>query len=107
MDIPPRAPGAGQTRIEGMDLLVCQLGTTRSISTLLQRVGRAEHRRGGLPKGRLFPLTRDELVECVAAVRQPRPRDGANALARPEKARHASESRSVTADGVRRKISEP
>jgi ATP-dependent helicase Lhr and Lhr-like helicase len=49
--------------------LVCQLGTTRSIATLLQRVGRAEHRRGGLPKGRLFPLTRDELVECVAAVR--------------------------------------
>src|SRR5580765_3906453 len=48
--------------------LVCQLGTTRSIATLLQRVGRAEHRRGGLPKGRLFPLTRDELVECVAAV---------------------------------------
>ena len=45
--------------------LVCQLGTTRSIATLLQRVGRAEHRRGGLPKGRLFPLTRDELVECV------------------------------------------
>ena len=48
--------------------LVCQLGTTRSIATLLQRVGRAEHRRGGLPKGRLFPLTRDELVECVAAL---------------------------------------
>ncbi len=52
--------------------LVCQLGTTRSIATLLQRVGRAEHRRGGLPKGRLFPLTRDELVECVAAVRSVR-----------------------------------
>ena len=48
--------------------LVCQLGTTRSIATLLQRVGRAEHRRGGLPKGRMFPLTRDELVECVAAL---------------------------------------
>lgn len=48
--------------------LVCQLGTTRSIATLLQRVGRAEHRRGGLPKGRLFPLTRDELVECVATL---------------------------------------
>jgi ATP-dependent Lhr-like helicase len=46
--------------------LVCQLGPTRSIATALQRVGRAEHRRGGLPKGRLFPLTRDELVECVA-----------------------------------------
>ena len=32
--------------------LVCQLGTTRSIATLLQRVGRAQHKRGGLPKGR-------------------------------------------------------
>jgi ATP-dependent Lhr-like helicase len=48
--------------------LVCQLGTTRSIATLLQRVGRAEHRRGGLPKGRLFPLTRDELVESLAVL---------------------------------------
>jgi ATP-dependent Lhr-like helicase len=48
--------------------LVCQLGSTRSIATLLQRVGRAEHRRSGLPKGRIFPLTRDELVECVAAL---------------------------------------
>jgi ATP-dependent Lhr-like helicase len=48
--------------------LVCQLGPTRSIATCLQRVGRAEHRRGGLPKGRLFPLTRDELVECVATL---------------------------------------
>src|SRR5213595_1135549 len=46
--------------------LACQLGTTRSIATLLQRVGRAEHNRGGLPKGRIFPLSRDELVECVA-----------------------------------------
>ncbi len=67
--------------------LVCQLGTTRSIATLLQRVGRAEHKRGGLPKGRLFPLTRDELVECVAMLQcvvsgeldriiiQPRPLD--------------------------------
>src|SRR5438309_622004 len=33
------------------------------------RVGRAEHKRGGLPKGRLFPLSRDELVECLAALR--------------------------------------
>jgi ATP-dependent Lhr-like helicase len=46
--------------------LVCQIGSTRSISALLQRVGRAEHKRGGLPKGRIFPLTRDELVECAA-----------------------------------------
>jgi ATP-dependent Lhr-like helicase len=49
--------------------LVCQLATTRSIATLLQRVGRAEHQRGGLPKGRIFPLSRDELVECAALLR--------------------------------------
>jgi ATP-dependent Lhr-like helicase len=49
--------------------LVCQLGSTRSIATLLQRVGRAEHKRSGLPKGRLFPLSRDELVECAALLR--------------------------------------
>jgi len=44
-------------------------GLNRSIAALLQRVGRAEHKRGGLPKGRLFPLSRDELVECLAALR--------------------------------------
>ncbi len=49
--------------------LVCQLGPTHSLATFLQRVGRAEHRRGGLPKGRLFPLSRDELVEGVAMLR--------------------------------------
>src|SRR6202162_3637180 len=49
--------------------LVCQFGTTRSIATLLQRVGRAEHKRSGLPKGRIFPLSRDELVECTALLR--------------------------------------
>jgi ATP-dependent Lhr-like helicase len=49
--------------------LVCQLGPTRSIATLLQRVGRASHKLGGVPKGRLFPLSRDELVECLATVR--------------------------------------
>ena len=52
--------------------LVCQLGTTRSIATLLQRVGRAEHKRGGLPKGRIFPLSRDELVESAALLRSVR-----------------------------------
>ncbi len=46
--------------------LVCQLGTPRSISTFLQRVGRANHAVGGVPKGRLLPLSRDELVECTA-----------------------------------------
>jgi len=49
--------------------LVCQLGTPRRISTFLQRVGRSGHTVQGTPKGRLFPLTRDELVECVAILR--------------------------------------
>jgi len=46
--------------------LVCQLGSPRSIATFLQRVGRADHTVRGLPTGRIYPLTRDELVECVA-----------------------------------------
>jgi len=46
--------------------LVCQVGSPRSIATLLQRVGRANHSRAGTPSGRLFPLSRDELVECAA-----------------------------------------
>ena len=46
--------------------LVCQVGSPRSIATFLQRVGRSNHSRSGVPKGRLFPMTRDELVECTA-----------------------------------------
>ncbi|SDH71292.1 ATP-dependent helicase Lhr and Lhr-like helicase [Pseudomonas benzenivorans] len=46
--------------------LVCQLGSPRSIAALLQRVGRSGHSVGGTPKGRLFPLSRDDLVECAA-----------------------------------------
>ncbi|MDH3466761.1 MAG: DEAD/DEAH box helicase [Gammaproteobacteria bacterium] len=46
--------------------LVCQIGSPRSVSVLLQRVGRSGHALGALPKGRLFPTTRDELVESVA-----------------------------------------
>jgi ATP-dependent Lhr-like helicase len=52
--------------------LVCQLGTPRRISALLQRVGRSGHTVHGTPKGRLFPLTRDELVECTALLRSVR-----------------------------------
>jgi ATP-dependent helicase Lhr and Lhr-like helicase len=55
--------------------LVCQIGSPRAIGTFLQRVGRANHHRDGTPAGRLFPLTRDELVECtalLAAVREGR-----------------------------------
>ena len=46
--------------------LVCQLGSPRSIAAFLQRVGRSGHAVDGMPKGRLFPLSRDELVECAA-----------------------------------------
>ena len=46
--------------------LVCQLGSPRSIASFLQRVGRSGHAIDGTPKGRLFPLSRDEMVECAA-----------------------------------------
>ena len=46
--------------------LVCQLGSPRSIAAFLQRVGRSGHAVDGTPKGRLFPLSRDDLVECTA-----------------------------------------
>src|SRR5688572_32860647 len=49
--------------------LVIQVGSTRSIATLLQRVGRAGHHLGAIPKGRIFPLSRDELIECSALLR--------------------------------------
>ena len=52
--------------------LVTQLGSPRRISTFLQRVGRSGHTVHGTPKGRLFPLTRDELVECTALLRSVR-----------------------------------
>jgi ATP-dependent helicase Lhr and Lhr-like helicase len=48
--------------------LVCQIGSPRSISVALQRIGRAGHWRGAISKGRLFATTRDELVECAALV---------------------------------------
>jgi ATP-dependent helicase Lhr and Lhr-like helicase len=48
--------------------LVCQLGSPRSIASFLQRVGRSGHALAGTPKGRLFPLSRDELVECAALI---------------------------------------
>ncbi len=46
--------------------LVCQMGSPRLISAFLQRVGRAGHAVGAIPKGRLFPLSLDDLVECTA-----------------------------------------
>src|SRR5881409_2532455 len=52
--------------------LVIQVGSTRSIARLLQRVGRSGHRLAAIPKGRLFPLSRDELIVCAALVRATR-----------------------------------
>jgi ATP-dependent Lhr-like helicase len=49
--------------------LVCQIGSPHRISTFLQRVGRSGHTIAGLPKGRLFPVSRDDLVECAALLR--------------------------------------
>src|SRR5882672_8145477 len=49
--------------------LVCQISSPHRIATLLQRVGRSGHTVSGLPKGRVFPLTRDDLIECAAMVR--------------------------------------
>ena len=52
--------------------LTCLIGSPRSIATALQRVGRSGHALIATPKGRLFPLTRDQLVECAALVRAAR-----------------------------------
>jgi len=55
--------------------LVCQLGSPGSLTTLVQRVGRSGHALSATPKVRLFPLSRDDLAECIAllaAVRERR-----------------------------------
>ncbi len=49
--------------------LVCQIGSPRRIATFLQRVGRSGHSVSGLPKGRLFAISRDDLIECAALLR--------------------------------------
>jgi ATP-dependent Lhr-like helicase len=52
--------------------LACIIGSPRSVSTAIQRIGRSGHMLGATPKGRLFPLTRDQLLECAAIVRAAR-----------------------------------
>ncbi len=52
--------------------LVCQISSPHRIATLLQRIGRSGHTVSGLPKGRIFPLTRDDLLECAAMLRAAR-----------------------------------
>ncbi|WNG44105.1 DEAD/DEAH box helicase [Archangium minus] len=64
--------------------LVVQLGSTRSIAVLLQRVGRAGHYKGGISKGILIAQTRDELMECVALLNAVREGD-LDAVRIPEK----------------------
>ncbi|NIR45707.1 MAG: DEAD/DEAH box helicase [Gemmatimonadetes bacterium] len=64
--------------------LVVQIGTPRTIATFLQRVGRSGHALGATPKGRIFPLSRDELIECTALIRAAR-RGELDRLAIPEK----------------------
>ncbi len=49
--------------------LVCQVGSPRGVATFLQRVGRSGHALGLRPQGRLFPTSRDELIECAALIR--------------------------------------
>jgi ATP-dependent Lhr-like helicase len=49
--------------------LVCQIGSPHRIATLLQRIGRSGHTLTGTPKGRVFPASRDDLVECAAMLR--------------------------------------
>jgi len=49
--------------------LVIQIGSTHSIATFLQRVGRSGHTLGATPRGKIFALSRDELVECAALLR--------------------------------------
>ena len=52
--------------------LVCQIASTRAVAVAMQRVGRAGHWRGAVPKGRLFATTRDDLLEQAALVRKMR-----------------------------------
>ncbi|MFQ5699673.1 MAG: DEAD/DEAH box helicase, partial [Myxococcota bacterium] len=84
--------------------LVCQIGSPRSIATLLQRIGRSGHALGLRPKGRLYPTSRDELGECAALVRAVRagrldrihpPRAPLDILAQQVVAACAAEERSV------------
>jgi ATP-dependent helicase Lhr and Lhr-like helicase len=63
--------------------LVCQIGSPHSIATFLQRVGRANHHRTGVPRGIVYPTTRDDLVECAALLAAAR-RGRVDALHPPE-----------------------
>lgn len=50
--------------------LVIQVGSPKSVSALLQRIGRAGHRLGQVVKGRVIALDRDELIECAVMLKK-------------------------------------
>jgi ATP-dependent Lhr-like helicase len=50
--------------------LVVQVGSPKSVASLLQRVGRAGHSPGDTVTGRVVALDRDDLVECSVMVRK-------------------------------------
>ena len=50
--------------------LVVQVGSPKSVASLLQRVGRAGHRLGQTVNGRVVALDRDELVECAVMLKK-------------------------------------
>ena len=64
--------------------LVCQIGSPHSIATFLQRVGRSGHHLSAVPRGKLFAMSRDELIECAALLRAVR-RGALDRLIIPEK----------------------
>ncbi len=49
--------------------VVCHIGSPRNLAVLLQRVGRSGHWLGAIPKGVFYPLTRDDLLQSIAAIR--------------------------------------
>ena len=78
MTMRPRASpwrrGSRRPRSSSASTSATWISSARSLSphriaTFLQRIGRSGHFIGGLPKGRIFPLTRDDLIECAAMVR--------------------------------------
>ena len=50
--------------------LVVQIGSPKSVASLLQRVGRAGHQLGQTVTGRVIALDRDELVECAVMLKK-------------------------------------
>jgi ATP-dependent Lhr-like helicase len=50
--------------------LVIQIGSPKSVSRLLQRIGRAGHSLHEISRGRVICLDRDDLVECAVMVKK-------------------------------------